>query len=406
MILKIRKSLKISTVDLLALFIIFQFIPVYAITQIITVKVYNLISLCVSFGIILYCFLKKQKWSSTSAIWLLYTVVLISSCLLNRISPFFAVLYGVRVLAFIIINEYFIKCGKLELLKVSRSFMTVLIFLTTAQQFIDQSFYGMTGGGNYETFFISDNYLGYFYTAYISLCVMLDILDHNKITAWTYFVSIICLMSIIRSWAVKSIIGLVILLIYMIFIFGKRISEFFSQKKLTVVYIVVYVFVVFVGLKGDLISGILEKFGRDTSLSGRYYIWESTINNIKRSPIYGYGVDSTGLMPINEFYKGVLISSHNMFMEVVIQTGFVGLIIYLMFLSSSLVKGSKIITKNSKNVHYSYLFLVFTVFIIFIMGIASPTLYQPFYYMPLLLLVNLNELENIRRRKDDCGEAQ
>ena len=394
----IKKKLTISTRDLLALFLIFQFIPIYGITQIITVRLYNLVSMFVSICIILFYLLKKQKWDSTLILWLIYTFVLVFSCFLNRRTPFFAVLYGVRVLAFLVVNRYYLKRGRLEFLSVTRAFMTVVLFVTVAQQFLNQGYYGMTSGGNYETIFISDNYLGYFYTAYIALCVVLDIGKRNEISKWTYFVSAVCLISVTRSWAVKSVIGLAVVLLYMVFVYGKKSAEFFTQKKLIVAYVAIYVLVVFIGLAGDTISGILEWFGKDLSLSGRYYIWYSTINNIRKSPIYGYGVDSTGLMSINEFTRGRLISSHNMFMEVVIQTGFIGLFGYLAFLVLSFIKGSKRASFYGKTTYYEYLFLIFTVFMIFIMGIASPTIYQPFYYMPLLLLENLSSIEALRRK--------
>lgn len=71
---------------------------------------------------------------------------------------------------------------------------------------------------------------------------------------------------------------------------------------------------------------VLDNTGK-TLLSGRQIIWSKIIDLIKFSPILGYGSGAR----MSDY--GFQLSSHNTYLQIVLQVGFVGLIMFLLFIA-------------------------------------------------------------------------
>lgn len=85
-----------------------------------------------------------------------------------------------------------------------------------------------------------------------------------------------------------------------------------------------FVFLTLISKSEMLVSRLLKAYS-DNDLSGRYYIWENVIAVIQSNFIFGIG--QTGY-----FAKFGLASPHNVFLEVLIYTGIVGLLLYSTFI--------------------------------------------------------------------------
>lgn len=388
-VFKKNYTIRLSQANILAFLLLFPYLRVYGISHILTEKIYS-VSIVVNFlTVILFYVMKVRKYDSSFVIWISYSVVLILSCVLNSRNVFYAGYYTGKIIGFYLINKYYLSRHDLTFLRVTRGYMTLIIIATLMQQLLAQDIFGYTASGNFNTFFVSDNYLGYFYTSYMALCVILDSIDCAGVRAITYAEIFICFVSVIRSWSVKAVLGLLIVVLYILFLYRKRPARFFTAKKIVLVYIVIYFGIVVFSVQNYLSAWIYDYLGKGATLSGRTYIWAATMENIKNSPIYGHGLNANGLWAENVTFQGKVFSSHNMFLEVLIQTGIIGLVLYLLFLFTSIRRGEKAIINGSD---YEYFFLIFIVFVIYLMGIASPTLYEPFYFMPLILLANYDSL--------------
>lgn len=389
-------TLHISQENITAFFLLFPYLRVKGISSIFTDRIYS-VGIVISFiAVILFHLLKIRHYDQPILIWFLYTSVMIASCALNQRNIFYAGYYAGKIIGFYLLNQYYLSKGKLVFLKTARAYMTSIIAITLIQQWTVQDAYGYTPSMNFETFFVSDNYLGYFYSAYIAMCVILDQIEESKIRMMTYIEILLCLISVIRSWAVKSILGLAVITIYVFFFYGKKITKFFTAKKLLMIYLTIYFGVVLFSFQNYLFDGFYDFFGKKISLSGRTYIWAAVFQNIKNSPMYGHGLNADGLWSENLTIHGKLFSAHNMILEVLIQVGILGLILYALFIFSSVKRGTKSVKPGWES---EYAFLIFIIFMIYLMGIASSALYEPFYFMPLILLSNMQCIVDIREQE-------
>lgn len=115
-------------------------------------------------------------------------------------------------------------------------------------------------------------------------------------------------------------------------------------------------------LFAPIIEGILH---REVSLSSRTTIWEMTLNLISgKYLLLGRGVDGHNAIVIRET---VINSAHNELLNILLQSGLLGLLSYVVFFGSVILKAIK-----NKNSSIIFVFAIFNITIL-IMGIAYVT---------------------------------
>ena len=112
--------------------------------------------------------------------------------------------------------------------------------------------------------------------------------------------------------------------------------------------------------------------------------------------MFGYGVPDGGRLHINDIGRSYPLSSHNIFLEVILEGGFIGGGIFALSYIGGLVHGDKTCGKDDR---YEFLMLLFINFIFLVMQMASGSVYFPFYYMPLVLIDNMGRIRKTGERK-------
>ena len=85
----------------------------------------------------------------------------------------------------------------------------------------------------------------------------------------------------------------------------------------------------------DLFTGLSVKVGTEVnSLAWRVELWKSSLSLIKKKIIYGHGLASFGALSRNffivQFWEQKSVQSHNSYLELLFETGIVGLVSYFM----------------------------------------------------------------------------
>ena len=389
--------LMIKKKDVVAFIICFTFIPVDAFELIIGNIGYAVLLLitCIFVSIVSFkdkVFLKSRQFM----IWLLLLIWMTLCTLINRQTPLYPLVYVGRVTFWFLINDWYIKNGSLRLLKVSRKYVGIVIFITFLQQMLAPGIFGYTESMNSRTFFVSDNYLGYFYIAYIALCFILDYVEHNNTQPKTYFMTGLCFASILRAWSVKSVIGIGIIILYILFVYRRKLSRLLGPRVVAVLFVLIFVSVVFLNVQANFIWFFNKYFGKNITVLVRHYVWMQALQNIKAHPFFGYGIRAGQRLLLHTTWAGNARSSHNIILELILEGGFIGLGIYLISIISAVVNKKESIQGKNK---YEYLFLLFIVFSFFVMQLASGSIYYPFFYMPIILIDNLDKIVEIKEKQ-------
>lgn len=384
--------MKIKKSELKAFLLLFPFIevhvfnigPVYEIAMLLAV-------MYISFLYIKRQFVLKLEYIPL----LLYAIWITLSCFLNGRSIIPGLYYGFKIFAFTQVTEYYLQKKDITFLLIARRYIAFCMIMTTIFQYINQGLFGQLDSGNYSNFAFGDNALGYYYIPFIALCIVLDRMNAIEISKYTWMMICVSVLSLVRAWSAKSIVGIALIVFYVLFIYGNRVSKIFSPFLMIIVYITAELGLVFFNIQEKfsfIIENILHK---DASLTGRTGLWFNAINNISKSPLYGYGVTYGGGMYLNTTFVGRTgHSSHNLILEIIMQTGFVGLFFWGAYIVLSLFRSKKSVKADSHN----YYMLVYFVFVILIMQLTSGSIYIPFYYLPIILCANNYELFNEKWR--------
>lgn len=170
---------------------------------------------------------------------------------------------------------------------------------------------------------------------------------NSNVCAVTFYCWIVLLTFIDKSLSIYTI--LLLFLIYtttaradffcalfffiLIFLFVK--NKYIKEKTITLFWIEIILMVVFVIiyptlLEYDIGQAINEESQIYTGkelMSGRNRIWVLIFESALNSPVYGYG-----LAAIPESLYQISISSHNTFLQILMQQGFVGLGLFLLLI--------------------------------------------------------------------------
>lgn len=389
-----RYAMRVRCVDILSFLVLVSMIPVYPIDALLPSHFKTTIVMVGLFFLLMRYLILHCVPTPYVLIWGIFMVWLCFCNWRNSLSFLYAVSNPMKVIVFILMNKFYLdKCDK-TFLRMTRHYMTVLLIINYAIQIFNQDMFGYTAAQNYENFIVSDNYLGWYYVPYIALCVILDFIEKNEIRILTYFEIGICIASIVRAWVAKTIVALVLIILYLLFVYHKEIANFFHPKLLWISYIVINVGTVFFGMQRLVSASLYDLFGKDVTLSSRTIIWTSAIQNIKKSLLFGHGVTQGGELFINQGLGGTLVPAHNFFLEIAVQSGIIGLILYVAMMFIAFATGRQKYKRDLRYQQhcYEYLFIYFIIFIMFIMAILSNPIYIPFFYLPLILLISFDSL--------------
>ncbi|MGF1568121.1 MAG: O-antigen ligase family protein [Nodosilinea sp.] len=127
----------------------------------------------------------------------------------------------------------------------------------------------------------------------------------------------------------------------------------------------------------DLATLVLGFFDKDLTLTGRTEIWPAAINKIQERPWLGYGFngfwhdirgESADIIRTVRWNVG---NSHNGFLDLILQLGLVGFVVFILIAWTTLVKSCLIVQNDFR---WEYLWPVVFLMYIFLINFAESTL--------------------------------
>jgi O-antigen ligase len=159
----------------------------------------------------------------------------------------------------------------------------------------------------------------------------------------SYFrMTYICLLAvfIVMAHAVTALIVICCYAFFMAMLYFFRRLEQKTALVLGSVCIAICVLLMFVAI--PYAADIARLFGRDLTFTGRTEVWEVVTRSISKRPVLGYGFYSFWQGMTGQSADAILAThwgfgyAHNGMLEILLQLGFVGLIIFLLSLFSAI----------------------------------------------------------------------
>jgi O-antigen ligase len=227
---------------------------------------------------------------------------------------------------------------------------------------------------NYKSFIV-------IFTCYTIISALI-----NRLTNWLAFSEIYGIVLQVINSKLTALVVLMAIIYVLIFVFRKKVSKY--RYLLVSVLIILALLIGAIGFIYILNNVVEQNMGM---LSNRGYIWHYADGLIENNYIFGYGPDNFyyNFPQINTdknlYMKYAYVDKpHNMYLQIILDTGIFGLIGFMVLLVGLLLKSNKAIDLEDdlyKNTYFKALMLVIMAYMI--QGIVNDNhlVVQPIVYL-------------------------
>ena len=208
-------------------------------------------------------------------------------------------------------------------------------------------------------------------------------IKYNKVTLFPWIIITISIFSVLKIWSATGIVALFFLVFTILLSSYNKIYKVFNF----VVFSITYAFIWFILIRLNHLTIfqvlIVKYLNKDLTLSSRTDIWNKVFEVIPNSIWYGFGVNSEVKPKIETTF-----AAHNMFLQIILDSGIIGLILLIICVTLSGIQLQKF-KKSGVSV-----LLVVGIFGVLIGGLAES--YRLNYLLILMTLaVNIKFLYEI-----------
>ena len=334
----------------------------------------------------------NKKISAHLVVFVLLLMILLFSTLLTEGSlTQYCIIWG-GFFGVVLLVEAYIKTWPRELLLALKIALSALVLLNavTVLLFPSGIWTVVQDEGwrlSYEGYWLFGhrNNFGTPILAALLVCSVSDIVFYGRIRKSTVAIAIVSLYSVVVTWSATSLVTTVLALILL---FG--ISLFGGFKAIRPGYLLgAYVFVdvgiVFFDIQNRFAVLIKDLLHRSADLTGRSQLWDIVKAKIWESPIYGHGIRpiaDNGLTAFNSNY----VHAHNGELDIVYNSGFLGLACYIVLLLLA-------VTKCGKNWDCAAVQLAFFFLILMMIHAITGLFFSSYTCLALWLCLNAETLK-------------
>lgn len=278
------------------------------------------------FLLALFIYIYEKKLSKFIALMLFFYLTKFISTIINSGSILRLITEIYPALGICLLIEIGLRKNPKQFVK---AFATVLSFLTLIN-FITI----IVNPNGYHTieklvFFLGNrNQLAPFYILTIVVIKLRNIYFPNKYGKMQIgLVLSICTFMIFHAGSGSNIIAWIPLIFYFIVPFILKKSRIFNIKSYLALYIILFYSVIVYNIQERYADLLYRFLGKDVTFSGRIQLWDIGIEMIKNSPLIGYGMADTSNIIFSPI-SGKYLSSHNQFIQLMIEGGFVSMLAF------------------------------------------------------------------------------
>ena len=305
----------------------------------------------------------------------------------------------VTMVTFILLLNKLYKINKIKLINTFKILFFVCMLLQLASELIYPS--GMNAD-LYENnkfnplFFMTlDNGITDLICLSIVIIELALELYKEKKSNFKYIYFLLCVVTAIFSGSTTAVICTVVLIFGCYIIRIKELKLFEYKWLWILLYIVLLVNII---NPNGVISNIFFNLTGKQGFTGRTFLWKKALEQIKYSPLFGYGIQEKGYLSV----WGGYYSSHNVVLEILLQSGALGLFAWGIMLLTGIT--------NIKFVKLKYIRRLFVISIFIILcSLLMESVTQSIYLCLLLILINLigqdSELGEKNGRFNKCSDT-
>lgn len=218
-------------------------------------------------------------------------------------------------------------------------------------------------GNDYTYFLGTDNYSAFSIFPMIVIIIYNNYLQNGKIWKGKGLYLLFAIMSayFFTNSVTAAFSFLLFLIILILYKYSSIIIKKISIKKIIIVLILLLILIEKFNIQNLFANFLINGAKKDLTLNSRTIIWKNAINLILKKPLLGYGTLSKAA--INSYVLYGVEHAHNIILELLLRTGIIGFINYIIFLSGCFINRNG--EKNSNILRLGLIILLFLSFMDF-----------------------------------------
>lgn len=285
-------------------------------------------------------FLPILRWNTLLMFWPLLAIASGLWSINSSLSFYHGIQFGLNTLAGMVVAT---ALGLPRFLSILRLFGFIFTLMSLLYDFIDPNI-TRDIAGFFRGVFMHKNELGMFSTLQLMVCLLLFLQGPSRVfSAICFFVACITLLK--SGSGTSLLVSIFMMLVIPIFFVFRR--GVFAASQVTSAFLAFTSFILLFLLlnRFDPIEFVLVSLGKDTGLTGRDLIWRIGLDAVESRPIFGHGFlaywgsSESSASYLRFVLKQDLVALHNVYLEVTVAFGLIGLFLFVISILQQLRRG-------------------------------------------------------------------
>lgn len=237
--------------------------------------------------------------------------------------------------------------------------------------------------------------------------VISNLLVSKRLSKFNTVLVIIMAVSLLLTQKRSVIVVLFLILAFMIIVLRKNRAA--TKRTFKILLALVAIAIVVVIVFPDVLR-VFNRFFVDDKLylSGRNELWAYAKDMFLDRPLFGYGVGSYNIYCNNMGYFSGALHAHNIYIQMLAETGIVGFMLFMVAFISSLLKTVEItrktmMTSNNSTLKVIILFSLYMQLFFLLYGFVGIPLYNFTQLLVYLISVSIIHYVKIGINADSCS---
>lgn len=325
--------------------------------------------------------IKKQRILYVSLLVTLYYFVYGFSTILNGGDLTGLISDAIPIWGFVVWVEIILRYSPLKGLSILNFVYSTLVYINVLFFLVFPNGYTSyyTSAGIVVRYFLGvyNQFATYLIPAVV-ISVVHSMVNYNKITIQSKLLIATVSFTFIYFWSATSIIGIFLIIIYLLFVHKGWLRYMVNNKTIAVSTLILFIVVIYFNNLNAFSFIIEDLLKKDLTLSTRTRIWDIAKLMISESPYFGYGYLEGGKYVY--ITQSIQRSAHNTILQILLQSGFFGLLTFVLLILVFFKRVKKFKTKRITR------FILFSLFTSLTMMLSEV---YPLNFMYLILLLGI-----------------
>ncbi len=262
----------------------------------------------------------------------IFVIIVLSSTLIQNGDIKKAIVFAINILGACMLSELAVTISFKTFLKALFYLLSVLVVLHLISQFVFPNGLALHYYYGYKIFFMDiDNQMAPLLFLEMFIIVLYSEFFFQRLTGTAIGMLIIVSAVILKSWSASALVGWFLFMLFLLIAYRRKLASVFQFRYLSLAYVVAFFLLVIIRIQNLFSFLIVDVLHKDLTFTHRTEMWDIAFSHIQNNWLLGEGVPREvghiWFPYYNHYFPG-----HNIFIEIMLISGILGLGSFLLIM--------------------------------------------------------------------------